>query len=97
MFFPIALVIVAPVALWLGHRVGDTVPFLLGFAVAAFDIWVVPGIPHSPAACVTGHPVCGQQQAPWLIALVFVIPLAVVIGYKLVRGDKRGSKGRRLP
>jgi hypothetical protein len=96
-FYLLALLVIGPIALWLLHKVGDVVPGLLFIAVAAFDIWIVPDVPHSPVACINGHPVCGPSQEPWLIALVFVVPGVFMLIYKAVRGDKRGTNGARLP
>jgi ABC-type Mn2+/Zn2+ transport system permease subunit len=90
-FYLPALIIAALVVLWLFRRLGDTVPLLVFIGVAALGVWGASSVPHSPVACLSGHGApCGQQQAPWLIAVAIVIPGAAMLAYKKLRGDKRG-------
>jgi hypothetical protein len=90
----IALVVLVPVALVLGRCIGDLLPMLAFFAVAAFDIFAAPSIPGSPDACMNHHGSCAGHQAGvgWL---AFGIPLAVAVAIKMRRGDKRGVTGSR--
>jgi hypothetical protein len=95
-FYVTALVVVAPLALYLLRRVGDVVPGLIFVGLAVLAFWVVPTFPRSPVACLQ-HDTCGSQQTPWVFGLVFLAPLAGAVAYKMLRGDKRGVNGRRLP
>jgi hypothetical protein len=90
--FAIALIVLIPIAL-LGHRIGDLLPMLAFFAVAAFDVFAVPSVPGSPIACMDhrSNPCAGHQAA--VIGWCFVAPLAAAVVIKMLRGDKRGVTG----
>jgi hypothetical protein len=97
-FYLIALAVVLPPAIWLWRKLGDLVPVTICIGLAVFAIWVGPVLPHSPLACMrtpAGH--CGPAQTPWIFGLVAVGPLTACVLYKMIRGDKRGSNGSRLP
>ena len=87
------LIVLIPLGLFLGRRVGDLVPMLAFLAVAAVDIFAVPSVPGSPVACIDhhGNPCTGHMNA--VIGLAFVLPLCVAVIIKMLRGDKRGTTG----
>lgn len=77
----VALIVLVPLFLFLMRKIGDVVPGLLALGTGAAAVFLVPA----------------TAPVDWQIGLIFVMPLLVACVYKAVRGDKRGTKGRRLP
>jgi hypothetical protein len=77
----VALIVLAVVAVWLLRKIGDIVPGLIALGLGAAAVYLVPR----------------TLPAGWLIGLIFVVPLLAAVAYKAIRGDKRRTKGRRLP
>jgi hypothetical protein len=94
LFYLLALAVAGPFVLYWFHRLGDTIPLLLGLAAAVFIIWVVPTIPNSPISCIQ-HNTCTDQQSPALPDLVILVPLFVVLGTIAVRGYLRRAYRRQ--
>ena len=95
--FGIAALVGIPLVLIMMGRLGDLVPGLLFLGIAAFDIFVLPGIPGSPDACMAHHNDPCTGKTAWIFGLCFLIPGIVAVAYKEMRGDGRGTKGGRLP
>ena len=94
----VALAVLVPLVLYGMHRLfGDLVPAVIMLGTAAFVIWVLPSVPHSPVACLAAHgkDPCTGTQLDWLAGLAFVLPAALAVAYKTRRGDGRGVTGTR--
>ncbi len=93
----IALVILVPLVLFAMQRwFGDGIPAVIILGTAAFVIFVLPGFPGSPVAFLDDpHPHPSQSQLTWLESLAFIVPVALAVGYKALRGDKPGVTGTR--
>jgi len=87
------LIVLTPLALLLARRFGDLMPMLTFFAVAALDIFAAPAWPGSPDACLDSRAGCTGHLTGvgWL---VLGIPLAVAMGIKMLRGDRRTGVSR---
>lgn len=95
-FYLIGLCVVVPVVVYFGIKLGDLVPYLAGFAVFGAVAWLGPLVPHSPIACTRPGGNCGASGGTIALAELLIAPV-VIVAYKAVRGDTRGSNGRRLP
>lgn len=96
----IAVAAVAVILLYVMHRVfGDFWPAVIMIGGAALMIWVAPLVPHSPVSCVAPRNHCSpaqiDHQAPWMLGLIFLLPLMLAVWYKSRRGDGRGTTGTR--
>jgi hypothetical protein len=96
--FIAAAVVAVPLLLWWVHvKFGDFWPVVIWLGTAAFMIFVVGGLPRGPLSCFRPDAHCSHLQAdnqtPWLLGLVIVLPLGLAVAYKELRGDKRGVTG----
>ena len=92
-----ALIVGVPLVLLVMHRIGDLVPAMIILGGGAFAVFVLPGFPASPVACLNTPRGCTGTQLDWVAGLAIVAPIALGVIYKELRGDKRGVTGRRLP
>jgi hypothetical protein len=95
-FYVIALVVALPLAALLCRRVGDLIPCLVGGAIWGAVVWWGPLVPHSPLACTRAGASCGASEGT-ISLFELVLGPALIVLYKMIRGDKRGSNGSRLP
>lgn len=87
------------IAVLIGRRIGDTVPMLLMLLTGVFMVFAAPKFPGSPIACLDVKPrgCTTSQQIDWVMALAFLVPMAVAVAYKTLRGDGRGFNGNWDP
>jgi hypothetical protein len=97
LFYIAAAAVAVLVVIWAGHKLGDLIPYIAGGAIWAAVVWFGPLVPHSPLACTRpggGH--CAASLGTINLAEL-VLGLALIVLYKMIRGDKRGENGTRLP
>lgn len=80
------------------HRIGDLVPAVIFLGLAAFAVFVLPGFPASPVACLRTPTGCvTHAEMIRLVIAAFLVPVGAAVVYKMLRGDKPGRTGKRLP
>ena len=90
----IAIAVVMIVVLYpIFHKIGDVLPMAAAVATVVAVLFFAPEVPHSPVACLsrTARATCSGAAENWVYGLVFLLPLAVAVLIKMVRGDKRGG------
>jgi hypothetical protein len=90
------LVIVIAYVAFMQKFFDDGIPVAIALGVAAFSVFVLPKVPHSPVACLSHKATpCTGSHLDAVMWAAFVVPLIAAVLYKMRRGDKRGVTGSR--